>query len=179
MGDAAGIEFVVYDGTALTLHRDGCLKEGDDDVDVFIESTDADKVQDALSQTGLSLNYHNVDYTRPDTPVTYFFRYEPNAGLMSPLDVYAGASSGDWLCDKQDHYAMPHSLMLPPKRKSVRVGDTVMQIPFPAKDAEFVTTMYGANWQVPLQGAASKSGSLHKVPIADFGAHCEAAKGKP
>lgn len=46
------IDYCVFYGTALGIHRDGDIIDGDDDVDLFVENKDFDTVDKLLKEAG-------------------------------------------------------------------------------------------------------------------------------
>eukprot|EP00440_Ansanella_granifera_P063617 gb/GFBE01068975.1/.p1 GENE.gb/GFBE01068975.1/~~gb/GFBE01068975.1/.p1 ORF type:complete len:568 (+),score=84.00 gb/GFBE01068975.1/:1-1704(+) len=136
----AGIEYTTIFGTALTLHRDGDVKDGDDDVDLIMSPANALRAWYLLWRHGVPMSYHDVPGG--------FMQF--NAGAdWAPLDIYVDRGDAAMVADRWDGQAFPRSTIHPPVLKKFTWGAREFQIPLPANADEFASLAYGEGWKQP------------------------------
>eukprot|EP00928_Gymnodinium_smaydae_P035200 TRINITY_DN24816_c0_g1_i2.p1 TRINITY_DN24816_c0_g1~~TRINITY_DN24816_c0_g1_i2.p1 ORF type:complete len:573 (+),score=82.48 TRINITY_DN24816_c0_g1_i2:49-1767(+) len=149
----AGVEHMFFHGTALGLHRDGGVIEGDDDVDVLVRQQDMDRIRQLL----LDHNVYDMYYEEWNLTNTWhgtcFMRVDgfgkPKG--WAPVDIYADVGSGDYVCDGQDNIAWPRYLIYPPQDKVVHFGGKEYRLPIPRAVESWLQIEYGAGWKDKAQ----------------------------
>lgn len=143
-----GINYTVFYGTMLGIHRDGKIIENDDDVDILISVSDYTKVLDVLKSKSVTLSEHvkrvfiQIQRIIDTTPsyIDIYFYYDGGSYIIEPWN-FCGKYN-----NKKTHIHIPKNLIFP--THTFQYGDMVIKIPqAPEQLCQF---LYGTNWRLPL-----------------------------
>tara|TARA_B100000519_G_scaffold203404_1_gene226305 strand:- start:5515 stop:6096 length:582 start_codon:yes stop_codon:yes gene_type:complete len=81
-----GVDYCVFYGTALGLHRDGDLIDGDDDVDLFVKDSDFENVDTLLKESGFRSSQEVNG--QPVFPGIFSQYYKIRESEICLLDIY-------------------------------------------------------------------------------------------
>jgi len=152
--NAADIRWFVFFGTLLGLTRDSDVIQGDDDVDIYIDSRDRAELVELLERHGLE-----PDLVKKPNHTPYFLQVNRAVdGQVGLIDFYLfdGQSKPSVLIDRWNFLAkyddeakaihVPIEIVLPIEQKNLW-GTTIN---FPQKPREVCRWLYGGRWDKPL-----------------------------
>lgn len=142
-------------GTLLGLTRDGKPIEGDDDVDLYLDSDFFADVRHFLaSSPGITIT--QIDESAP------YLQIRLQHVSKIPIDLYFFEIKGKHLVEKWNFAGLPNirplwmkapSALIFPLRQASLGGEEV-SIWFPSHPEELLAFLYGRNWQFPRQKGA-------------------------
>lgn len=148
--ERSNIEYTVFYGTMLGIHRDGKIIESDDDVDVLVKVSDFMKVLFAIKSSGLVIS-KNVD--------KMFLQVRNTINdIKSYVDIYFYYDSGynyiiePWnflgrYMDKENHLHIPYNLVFPVK--TFNYDGKLIKIP--SESEQLCQFLYGENYRLPMR----------------------------
>ena len=149
------VDYCVFYGTALGIHRDGDIIEGDDDVDLFVENKDFDKVDKLLKEAGFRSSQEING--QPVFPGIFSQYYKTRDSEFCLLDIYFYDDVHDdfvidrWNIsgkpdDKKTYIIFPKKIIF--ETKEVDFFDAKVKMP---RDAESLCRyIYGNRYKEPL-----------------------------
>jgi len=148
------LDYCIFYGTALGIHREGDTIEGDDDVDLLLNKKDYDRACFILRNNGY--NYSSVPPVK-DTFCQFHKTINKNSVL---LDLYFYEDYGDnfdYVCekwnvqgkpfDKKNHLHIPKDIIFPIK-KEIHFGK---EIKVPNNIEKMSIYVYGERFMEPLR----------------------------
>ena len=136
-----GINYWVDFGTLLGICRDGDIIMGDDDADICIPSTEENKLESALSNSGLV--WRKFDWGA-------FRTYKKFFGKEYFTDIFIAKKN-------KIHYQIPSAedtpieLLTDINLENVMLGDHSVKIMIPKRREELLEFRYGKKWKIPLK----------------------------
>jgi hypothetical protein len=137
----ADITFILFYGSLLGYHRDGCFIENDDDIDVLIDRANFDKLR-LYIQNNIE-KYPNISSNNN----TYYYILQLWFGDLGPFDIYPFEDhssehilirwDGDLLYKKSEIY--PINI----------VNIYGYNIGIPHNTEALMLETYGSNWKIP------------------------------
>jgi len=164
------VPWVAFFGTALTLHRDRTLKDGDDDVDVLVPPGGSVRAAEAVRKHVHAQGDGCLELSK-NPP---FARSSRIPGL-APLDIYEATSAGDGsvMCILHDRVAYLRNDLFPAHMHNFNLGPEFnLLIPMPNKPEEFCQASYGSGWESP----ANVKGSIGSISDAETTFHNKCRK---
>lgn len=145
--NAAGVQYVVFYGTALTLHREGHVQEGDDDVDLLIADADVARGVSALREKGIDLQMWDENIGRAGVEVL-----PPG---WAPLEFFVAKDSGGGrrLCDLYCRSQFVSDDVFPAVMRRFYFNGGEHYIPMPRHMDEVLAMLYGPSWVTPTPGS--------------------------
>lgn len=153
-GHLRGIECFPFFGTLLGLTRNGDVIPHDDDVDVYVNINDRDRLLKLLAESEFRIDLqheHNStkwflqavreDSDAPSYVDFYFYEDDIEVGCV----VERWNFSGDWE-DGENHLHVPRNLIYPISEAEF----FSVRIPMPANPAGCCQYLYGGEWRRPL-----------------------------
>ena len=149
------VDYCVFYGSALGIHRDGDMIDGDDDVDVLINREEYERVDSLLKEAGFrSSEEINGQKVFPGIFSQYYKIRDSEACL---LDVYFYHDiHEDFIIDKWNGYGKPNNketyLIIPKKMvfEHNEVDFFGHTIKMPADPEAMCRYMYGNRYKEPL-----------------------------
>ncbi len=148
--EESNIEYMVFYGTMLGLHRDGKIIDNDDDVDILISVSDYMKVLSTLKLKGLTISknvnkmFLQVRNTIDDIKsyVDIYFYYD--SGYNYVIEPW---NFGGRYMDKETHLHIPMNLLFPSNQfeydgKLIRI---------PSESEQLCQFLYGEKYRIPLR----------------------------
>lgn len=139
------MEYCVFFGTLLGVHREGNLLEMDDDVDIYINSQHKTDIAEILTYLGFNISIDENSFMQGSIEIE---------GVMAYIDFYLYYKDGDHSVDdwnfggrNGEALHVPLNILLPPK--DVTIGDIPCKMP---QDPDSCCKLlYGNNYQTPLK----------------------------
>eukprot|EP00928_Gymnodinium_smaydae_P001459 TRINITY_DN10539_c1_g2_i1.p1 TRINITY_DN10539_c1_g2~~TRINITY_DN10539_c1_g2_i1.p1 ORF type:complete len:242 (+),score=22.15 TRINITY_DN10539_c1_g2_i1:80-805(+) len=160
---ASKISFVVVYGSALTLHRDSVLRDGDDDVDIMIKPSDVDRAADAFrTAIGYQVKASNVSM-RLERPVLLSLGKD-----WAPLDIWVGHERNGVICIQcrvlQYYNACLSSDVYPTQKRSFSIRGKGVEVELPRNIETYLQFYYGSDWKVPkpFKGTQAPNDFFHQ-----------------
>ena len=150
----SGCEHFVFFGTLLGLVRDNRLIDGDDDVDIYVNSAERDKIIDIFKKEKIELNLDEIPNNTPyilqikrlvnhEVGLIDFYFYESD---KDPNNIWEMWNFSGKYKDSNSAIKISRNLIFPIKQISFQGT----QIFLPAKAQDTCVFLYGSNWNKPL-----------------------------
>lgn len=146
-----GKDYVVFYGTALGLHRDNDVIDGDDDIDIFIDTKDFDLFNNILLSGGYKQSYiHTGQQAFPGV----FCQYIRESVLV---DIYCFYNAGKYVVDPWALAGTPNDVSTHVKHlrsdifpvKSINYAG--VQINVPNNSEAICKSIYGSRYMEKLR----------------------------
>jgi hypothetical protein len=162
----ADLEHFIFFGTLLGYQREGAIIENDDDIDIYVEMSQREKLEDILAASDFSVNFrvrrNRTPYFRQAT------RVQDRVTTFVDFYLYEVSEDGSYIIERwnfsgqcnnpENAIHIPHNLIFPITQQPF----DNFQVNVPADPAGCCAYLYGPSWQSPL-----KKGSGYQIVIQD------------
>ena len=149
-----GIEWFVFFGTLLGVVREGDIIENDDDIDLYVNKKDRNKIINQLSSSDFEINL--TSWPNNTDCFLQFTRTIESVKTHIDIYLYENKDMEDYIVDKwnfigspfnsQNHLHIPKKLVFP-----ITTVDFFGQPIFvPALDKDICVFLYGDSWNIKL-----------------------------
>ena len=148
--DSNNIDYMVFYGTMLGLHREGKIIENDDDIDILISVSDYQKVLDVLKSNWLIMSknvnkmFIQVRNIIDDVKsyIDIYFYYDSGYNYVVEPWNFAGR-----YMDRETHLHIPKNLIFP--TNTFEYEGKLIKVP---NETELLCQfLYGENYKIPLR----------------------------
>eukprot|EP00928_Gymnodinium_smaydae_P034162 TRINITY_DN24281_c0_g1_i1.p1 TRINITY_DN24281_c0_g1~~TRINITY_DN24281_c0_g1_i1.p1 ORF type:complete len:623 (+),score=82.19 TRINITY_DN24281_c0_g1_i1:93-1961(+) len=141
-----GLPHVFMFGTALGLHRDNDVIDGDDDVDVLVPCKHLESARDILESHGIRFLYREDWQINGTWHGPCFLRVDGfgKPAEWAPLDIYGDTGDNETVCETQDGVAWPRVLTHPPLVKHLRLDGHDYAFHVPSSMDAWFPFIYGS-----------------------------------
>ena len=147
------IPYFIFFGTLLGITRDNDIIKNDDDVDIYINIKDRDKLFSVINETEFE-----IDYTSPQNQTKFFLQIykKIRENVFSYVELYFYEEIDNYIVDrwnfrgvgnkKSASIYIPKNIIFPIKDITFN-GDVVC---VPNNEQKVCKYLYGRNWKVPM-----------------------------
>ena len=147
------IPYFIFFGTLLGVTRDNDIIKNDDDVDIYINIKERDKLFSIINETEFQ-----IDYDAPQNQTNFFLQLyrKIDENIFSYVELYFYEEFDKYIVDRWNFRGLGHkksaSIYIPKKiifpTKEIKFNNDLVCIP---NDEQRVCKfLYGKNWRVPM-----------------------------